>query len=97
MAGMTKFCQLSEPVMGSSRKYTPSHRISVSANQKAGMAWPTTAMVSASRSMRLLGRTAASTPSGIESASAKSMAAAPRIMVVGSLAKITSATGWRMW
>ena len=92
---MTKFCQLSEPVMGSSRQVTPSHRIRVRANQKVGMAWPTTASVRAKRSAKLLGRTAASTPSGMASTSAKAMAQAPRIMVTGSRAKITSATGWR--
>ena len=64
---MTKFCQLSEPVIGSSRQLTPSHRISVSANQKVGIAWPTTASVRAKRSKMLLGRTAASTPSGMAS------------------------------
>ena len=92
---MTKFCQLSEPVMGSSRHSTPSHRIKVSANQKVGMAWPITASVSAKRSARLLGRTAASTPSGMASSSAKAIAEAPSAMVTGSRAKITSATGWR--
>ena len=92
---MTKFCQLSEPVMGKSRHTTPSQRIKVSANQKVGMAWPTTASVRAKRSARLLGRTAASTPSGMASTSAKAIAQAPRIMVTGSRAKITSATGWR--
>ena len=43
----------------------------------------------------LLGRTAASTPSGMASTSAKAMAEAPSTMVTGSRAKITSATGWR--
>ena len=41
------------------------------------MAWPTTAIVSAKRSAKLLGRTAASTPSGMASTSAKAMAEAP--------------------
>ena len=71
--------------------------MSVRANQKLGMAWPTTATVRAKRSKMLLGRTAASTPSGIASTSAKPMAAAPRMMVTGSRAKMMSATGWRMW
>ena len=40
------------------------------------MAWPTTASVSAKRSAKLLGRTAASTPSGMASTSAKAIAQA---------------------
>ena len=93
---MTKFCQLAEPVMGSSRQLTPSHRISVSANQKVGIAWPTTASVSAKRSKMLLGRTAASTPSGMASSSAKAIAErAERSWSPAGGAKITSATGWR--
>ena len=81
--------------LGKSRQVTPSHRIRVSANQKVGIAWPITASVSAKRSARLLGHTAASTPSGMASTSAKAMAEAPRAMVTGSRSKITSATGWR--
>ena len=92
---MTKFHQLSCPVIGSSRQYTPNHRISVSANQKLGIAWPMTASVSATRSKMLLGFTAASTPSGIASTSANVMAQAPSSIVVGRRWKITSATGWR--
>ena len=95
MAGITKFCQLADPVIGSSRQVTPSHSIRVNANQKFGIAWPTTASVSAKRSIRLLGLTAAQTPRGMASSSAKAIAEAPRIMVTGSRAKMTSATGWR--
>ena len=71
----------------------PSHSMRVRANQKLGIACPMTAMVSAVRSIRLFGRIAASTPSGIDIASANTRAQSPSSMVVGSRSKITWATG----
>lgn len=61
-------------------------------NQKLGIAWPTTATVRARRSIRLLGRIAAITPSGMDRTSAKVMAQAPRNMVTGRRSKMTPAT-----
>src|SRR3546814_5465838 len=57
--------------MGSSRHQTPSTRISISANQKLGMACPKTAIHRHTRSSRLFGLSAATTSSGIDSAIAK--------------------------
>ena len=67
----------------------------VSANQKLGIACPTTARVRAARSMRLFGRIAASTPRGTERVSAKRRAQSPSSIVVGSRSKIATATGSR--
>ena len=65
----------------------------VSANQKLGIACPTTASVSAARSTRLFGRIAASTPSGTERVKAKVRARNPSHIVVGNRSKMTLATG----
>ncbi len=89
---MMKFCHEAVPVMGSSRQVMPSQKIRMSANQKLGSAWPTTARVRARRSIMVLGRIAASTPSGIDSTRAKPSAQAPSSMVVGRRSKMTPAT-----
>ena len=93
---MTKFCQLSEPVMGSSRQLTPSHRISVSANQKFGMAWPDHGERQREAVDEAVGshRRQHAQRNG-EQERKERWPQAPRIMVTGSRAKMTSATGWR--
>ncbi len=92
MDGMMKFFQLPVPVMGKRRHVMENHKIIVSANQKLGIAWPITAMVSATRSTRLLGRMAATTPSGMERMRANPKAQAPSNMVVGKRSNMTLAT-----
>ena len=49
-------------------------------------------MVNATRSIRVFGRIAASTPSGIARTSAKVNAVAPKVMVTGNRLKMTSET-----
>src|SRR5260370_18396005 len=66
--------------------------IRMSANQKLGNAWPSTERPSAKRSSQELGLTAASTPSGSDSDSAKASAQMPSISVIGSRSAISSPT-----
>ena len=92
MDGMTKCFHVLLPVIGSHRKVTPNSKMRRSAKKKLGNAWPTTARVRAKRSIMVFGRIAASTPSGMDSTSAKVSALAPSIMVTGARSKTTEAT-----
>ena len=87
---MMKFIQLSVPVIGSQRSCIPKKKMRISANQKLGSAWPTTASDRAKRSIREFGRIAAATPSGMASASAKEMAQSARTMVLPRRSQMTS-------
>ena len=82
MVGITKCFQVSLPETGSQRSVTPNRIIIIRANQKEGSAWPKTEVVSASRSIQVLGLIAATTPNGMASTSAKTRALAPRVMVI---------------
>jgi hypothetical protein len=64
----------------------------ISAKKKFGSAWPNTAMASASRSIQLFGRRAATTPSGIAIRSAKASESKPSCSVTGSLSSTRAAT-----
>ena len=92
---MMKCAQVSLPEIGSQRSVSPKNRISSSANQNGGIAWPITATVRVRRSIQLLGRIAAATPSGIDSASAKLSAMAPSDRVVPIRSHTMAATGVR--
>ena len=68
--------------------------ISSSANQKLGIAWPTTARNSAARSIRLLGQRPAATPSGTAVRIAKASPSAPTCAVSAKRSSSRSETGW---
>jgi hypothetical protein len=95
MVGMTKYSQPSVPEGGSRGSQTLSKTMSISPSQKLGMACPMTERKRAVRSIQLLGRMAAITPSGMEKTRAKTMAEKPRIKVAGRRAAMIWLTGTR--
>ncbi len=84
---------MSLPETGSQRSEIEKNMISSSAKKKLGSAWPTTATARQSRSIQLLRQIAASTPSGIEIASANDQREQPSSRVVFSLLRISGPAG----